>query len=220
MRTLAVIPSRYEPERLEALADIVWREVDELAVFDNGHERPLSLPEQVRVVDTRGAPIYGQWNMAWATARHEGFRALCLLNDDITVLPGTIAMLSEAIGLDASVGVTYPDKYTALSAGLPKRIELDVVRHPAPKRTLTGFAFTARTLLFPKPPFDDRFHWWCGDDAFDKRVRTKGYGVARVVGLPIEHASDSESNGWARRPELRKLAEQDLARWRAMEMRP
>lgn len=219
MRTLAVIPSRYEPERLEALVDIVWREVDTCLVLDNGHDK-LTLPEQVRIVDSRGLGITGMWNRAWATAQHEGFRALCLLNDDITVLSGTIAMLTEALGKDASVGVTYPDKRALLSDGLPKTIELDVVRHPAPKRTMTGFAFTSRTLVFPSPPFDEGFQWWCQDDAFDRAVRRKGYGVAKVKGLPIEHASDSEKDGWARRPELRKLAEQDLARWRAIEMKP
>lgn len=56
MRTLAVIPSRYEPERLRALVDIVWREVHACIVLDNGHDA-LRLPEQVRIVDSRDLGI-------------------------------------------------------------------------------------------------------------------------------------------------------------------
>lgn len=215
MRTLAVIPSRYEPARLAALVDVVWREVSTCLVLDNGHDA-LSLPEQVRVDDTRGRGIYAMWNQAWATARHERFDVLLLLNDDIHILPGTLPMLADALAHDRKLGVAYPDKYASLSGGLPSAIRLDVVRHPAPERTLTGFCFASRTSMFRSPPFDEGFHWWCGDDAFDRKVRTAGYGVGRVVGLPIEHTSDSEANDWARRPELRKLAEIDLARWNAI----
>jgi GT2 family glycosyltransferase len=215
MRHLAVIPSRYEPERLRALVDIVWREVSTLIVLDNGHES-LDLPEQVRVVDSRGCDIYPMWNMAWATALHERFTYLTLLNDDIRILPGTLPILAEKLQKNKQIGVTYPDKYVPLSAGLPKNAKLDVVRNPLPERTLTGFAFTSRVRMFDEPPFDTSYHWWAGDDAFDRKVRMAGYGVARVMGLPIEHESDSEKNDWARRPELRKLAEQDMARWNAL----
>ena len=215
MRTLAVIPSRYEPNRLASLVDIVWREVSTCIVLDNGHDG-LSLPEQVRIVDSRGLGIYAMWNRAWATARHEGFDYLALLNDDIHILPGTLPMLADVLERAPSIGVSYPDKYAPLSAGLPRKPKLDIVRHPAPERTLTGFAFMARVSMFRHPPFDTEFHWWCGDDAFDRLVRRNGFGVARVIGLPIEHESDSERDDWARRPELRKLAEQDLARWNAL----
>jgi hypothetical protein len=216
VRHLAVIPSRYEPDRLRALVDIVWREVSTLIVYDNGHEEPLRLPEQVRVDDARGAGIYRMWNMGWSTAVHEGYDFLTLLNDDIRILEGTLEMLAESLAVHPSYGVTYPDKYVPLSAGLPTERKFDVVRSPWPERTLTGFAFCSRVSMFGDPPFDEGFHWWAGDDAFDRKVRTCGLGVARVVGLPIEHESDSEQNNWARRPELRKLAQQDLARWNVM----
>lgn len=214
MRHLAVIPTRYEPERLAALVDVVWREVSTLIVMDNGHANPPTLPEQVRVVDCEGLGIYGMWNRAWATALHEGFDVLSLLNDDIAILPETLPMLAGHLIDHPTFGVTYPDKYVKLAAGLPTKAKFDVVKSVLPERTLTGFCFTSRVSMFDSPPFDEGFHWWCGDDAFDRKVRTAGFGVARVVGLPIEHESDSEANGWARRPELLHLAQQDLARWR------
>jgi GT2 family glycosyltransferase len=213
MRTMAVIPSRYEPERLHALLPLL--DADEVVVLDNGHQPAFEM-EGVRVVDSRGLSIYAMWNRGWATARHEGYEALALLNDDITVLPGTLRLLERALWSDKRIGVTAPDKYVPLETGMPAKLCLDVVTDPARERTLTGFAFMARLTMFEKPPFDESWHWWFGDDAFDEKVRRAGYGIARVIGLPIAHESDSERDGWARRPELKDLAEQDAVRWTAL----
>ncbi len=220
MRMLIVIPSRYEPQRLRRLVKVVSREAETL-ILDNGHEprNPIRLPSHIRVVDSRGLGIYAMWNRGWASARHEGFEAIAILNDDISVQPGTLTRLAEALDSDPTLGVTYPDKY-AHEWTMPEQMELDVVSDPERERTMTGFAFVARLSMFEEPPFDEEFHWWFGDDAFDQKVRRAGYGVARVVGLPCRHESDSEKNGWARRPELRKLTQQDLARWDALYLVP
>ena len=206
MRTLAVIPSRYEPDRLAALLPFVDCDVQ---LLDNGHV-PGLWPD---AIDTRGLGIYAQWNVGCKIARDRGYDAVAILNDDIRILPGTIGLLTAVLRSRPSLGVVYPDKYVPLSDGLPQTITLDTVRDPSRERTMTGFAFLARLSMIAESPFDEGFHWHYGDDAFDRRVRDLGYGVARVVGLPIEHESDSERNDWARRPELRKLVEQDLARW-------
>lgn len=216
MRTLAAIPSRYEADRLRRLIPLL--DADELLILDNGHEPEFEM-EGVRVVDSRGLGIYAMWNRAWATGRHEGFEALALLNDDILLLPGTLHCLERALFADKRIGVAYPDKYAPLLR-LPDRQRLEVVTDPTRERTLTGFAFMSRLAMFDEPPFDESWHWWFGDDAFDEKVRSAGYGVARVVGLPIIHESDSERDGWARRPELRELAEQDAERWTAMHQVP
>lgn len=213
VRVMAVIPSRYEPARLRTMARPLVDEAT-VVVLDNGHDTPPVIPG-VRVVDSRGLGIYAMWNRGWASARHESFDAIALLNDDITILPGTLTRLAEILGADPTLGVVSPDKYAA-SWSLPERTELDVIRDPERERSLAGFAFVARLSMFPYPPFDEGYMWWFGDDAFDRKVRQAGYGVARVIGLPIEHESDSEANGWARRPELRKFVQQDLARWAAM----
>lgn len=209
MRVMAVIPSRYEPDRLRAMAAPLVAEATVL-ILDNGHARPPRVPG-ARIVDSRGLGIYAMWNRGWASARHEGYDALALLNDDIEILPGTLTRLAEALGSDPSLGVTYPDPHAAFT--MPALTELDVIRDPERERSLTGFAFLARLSMFPSPPFDERYHWWFGDDDFDRKVRSAGYGVARVIGLPSRHESDSERNGWARRPELADLVQLDIARW-------
>lgn len=208
MSIAAVIPTRYEPERVGTLIELIRPEVARLIVLDNGHEPPLPGAQ-----DARGLGIYAMWNRGWELA--QGCSSVAILNDDIHVLPGTLYRLERALRSDGTLGVVYPDKYTPLAAGHPTRRVLDVVRDPAWHRTMTGFAFMARRSMFSKPPFDESYQWWCGDDAFDLRVRESGFGVARVVGLPIEHESDSERDGWARRPELRRWAMQDAKRWAA-----
>lgn len=208
-----MIPTRYEPERLRALLPLL--DADELLVLDNGHLPPLEI-DGIRIVDSRGLGIYAMWNRGWATARHEGYEAIAILNDDITVLPGTLRRLERALWSDKRIGVTSPDWHVSLEVGLPQQLRLDVVTDPSRERTLAGFAFMARLAMFAEPPFDETWQWWFGDDAFDEKVRRAGYGIARVIGLPIAHESDSERDGWARRPELREMAEQDAARWTAL----
>ena len=75
---------------------------------------------------------------------------------------------------------------------------------------MTGFCFMFRAAD-PLPAFDEGFHWWYGDDAWEASVRLHGYGVARVVGVPIRHTPNgSAGRDWTR---LAPLIEQDRARW-------
>jgi hypothetical protein len=203
VKALAVIPTRYEPQRLAALVACVETDV---LVLDNGHEPPLD------AVDARGLGIYAMWNRGWDTARERGYGAVALLNDDIRILPGTITVMAEALAANPTAGVVYPDWPLPLSAGLPSEVRLEVTEGTVTSDGMTGFAFMFRTDL-PVPPFVEGYGWWYGDDAFERSVRRSGYEVCRIVGLPCEHESDSERDNWARRPELREVTERDRARW-------
>lgn len=215
MKVLTVIPTRYELDRLRALATSLVSNIDEMLVLDNGHVPPIThaaVPE-IHIRDTRGMGIYAQWNLGWQTARERGFDAVALLNDDIRLLPGSLAMMADGLATPG-VGVVYPDWPLPLSAGLPAKVELQHTRGTVSTGGMTGFCFMFRTNL-PVPPFDESYGWWYGDDAFERSVREAGFQVAKIVGLPCEHESDSEANDWARRPELRAIAEQDRVRWEA-----
>lgn len=209
---MAVIPSRYEPDRLRSVVDAVKDEA-EVLVLDNGHDA-LDLP--CRVVDSRGLGIYAMWNRGWASARHEGYDAVALLNDDIRILPGTLRIMADALDRDTWLGVAYPDWPLPVSAGLPERVRLEYTAGTVSAGGMTGFCFMFRSAL-RVAPFDERFGWWYGDDAFERSVRRRGYRVARIKGLPCEHVSDSEANGWERRPELREVVVADKLRWEAMQ---
>ena len=74
---------------------------------------------------------------------------------------------------------------------------------------MTGFCFMFRAGL--GIPFDESYHWWYGDDAFEAAVRASGLSVCRVGGLPVRHAPDgSASRDWAR---LAPLVALDRERW-------
>lgn len=206
--TVAVIPTRYEEARLRALLDVVTPEATPI-ILDNGHEPPI----RGDVVDTRGLGLYAQWNLGWRLAvERYGTVNIAVLNDDILIHPGTLTMMATALRQQRRIGCVYPDVRTGFARGLPSYIRLTAEWDPLGGRSMTGFCFMFKGEL-PLPPFDEGMEWWYGDSEFDESLKAAGYGVARVDHLPIIHVSDSETNDWARRPELREATERDGLRW-------
>lgn len=202
-----MVPTRYERPRVRSLM-FALADVDVL-VLDNGHEPPLRWPF---AQDARGLGIYAMWNRGWRIARERGYDAVAMLNDDVRILPGTVSLLAGRLASHRRIGVVYPDWPLTLAGGLPEEPDLIDTTGTVADGGMTGFAFVFRADL-PVPPFDEGFHWWYGDDAFERSVRAAGFRVCRAVGVPCEHESDSEADDWARRPELKELAEEDRRRW-------
>lgn len=219
--TVAVIPSRYEPERLERLLDLVLPDVDRAIVVDTGHDQPI--PERDRLLVVPGDPrasIYRWWNEGWRLAREVAPDAnVAILNDDVAILPGTVGFLARALRVRDDVGAVYPDPTVPFRGAMPGRIRLDIDRDPLGGREMTGYCFVARGDLPIEGPFDEAYGWWYGDTQFDEAVRLLGYGVARVNRVPVEHTSDAERGGWSRRPELRAIAEADGRRFDSLHVR-
>lgn len=206
--TIAVIPTRYEPDRVLALVKSIRRDVDEIILLDNGHEPPLP-----GSIDGRGMGIYRLWNWGWEIARSRAPRVnVAILNDDIQLLPRTLRLLAHALRARPDIGVVYPDARFPLTRPLPSRIEYAVLNDPLGGREMTGFCFMLKGEL-DVPPFDEGYEWWYGDSQFDEQVKASGYGVARINGVPIHHVSDTESNDWARRPDLKEATLRDGTRW-------
>lgn len=204
--TVAVIPTRYEPQRVRRLVRGIRYEAEPL-VFDNGHEPPLT-----DAIDARGDGIYRMWNRGWEMARRRGPRVnVAVLNDDIVILPGTLRLLARALRQDDRIGCVYPDA-SVRSGRLPNDIRYTTEWDPAGGRSMTGFCFMFKGEL-DLPPFDEGMEWWYGDSEFDESVKLAGYGVARIDRVPITHVSDAEANDWARRPELKEAVERDGIRW-------
>lgn len=207
--TIAVIPSRYEPDRLRALLDIITPEAN-VIVLDNGHEPPIA-----GAVDARGMGIYAMWNRGWQMALEIANPVnVAILNDDIQILPGTLKLLARALRAEPRIGAVFPDVRIPLEAGLPAAIRYTIEWDPAGGRSMTGFCFVFKGEL-ALSPFDEGMMWWYGDSEFDESVKLAGYGVAMVNGLPIAHVSDAEANDWARRPELKEAIAEDGERWAA-----
>ena len=190
----AVIPTRYRPPELaplveQLLADGVQPIVLESADYDHR--------------------IYRMWNAGVEKARIIGAGEVAILNDDVTLLPGSLPLMAQALRSDPFAAVVYPDVNAAWS--LPATWSLEATRGTWGAGGMTGFCFMFRTAL--RQPFDEAYHWWYGDDAFEDEVRRTGLRVCRVVGLPIRHVGNgSASKRWA---ELAPLIEQDRARWDA-----
>lgn len=186
-----------------SLADV------DVLVLDNGHEPPLTWPF---VEDARGLGIYAMWNRGVQAARDGGYQAVAILNDDIRIHPGTITLLAEPLLAYPTLGVVYPHWPISLDTPLPTRVKrLEQTTGTVTDGGMTGFAFVMRANLPVR--FDEGYHWWYGDDAFVRDVLDAGFKIARAVGVPCEHESDSEANDWARRPDLKALVELDRERW-------
>jgi hypothetical protein len=188
----AVIPTRYHPPELAVLIE----QIDEAIVLES---------------DDYDHRIYRMWNAGVEKARSLGATEIAILNDDITILPGTLPLMARVLRSDDKLGVVYPDINAPWT--MPEA--------PATERTegtwgaggMTGFCFMFKADLGIK--FDEQFNWWYSDDRFEHDVRALGSGIARIVGLPIRHVADgSASKDWER---LAPLIEDDRSRWEYLE---
>jgi len=189
----AVIPTRYRPPELAALLAVLAGDRVAVHVMDS---------------DLFAHRIYAMWNAGALVARMAGADSIAILNDDVEILPGTLPVMAEALLSAPGVGVVYPDVNAAWA--LPPSIDLERTEGTWGAGGMTGFCFMLRADG-PLPAFDEGYHWWYGDDAFEAGVRSAGLAVARVRGLPVRHAPNgSASRDWGR---LGPLIEQDRARW-------
>ncbi len=188
----AVIPTRFHPPELEALLTVLLGDGVQPIVLESAD------------YDHR---IYRMWNAGVEKARIIGARHIAVLNDDIVIKPSALAFMAQVLDDCSDIGIVYPD----VSA------DWDHPAYRGIERTtgtwggggMTGFCFMFRADL--EIPFDESYHWWYGDDAFEEAVRDKGLAVARATVIPIRHRPDgSAGRVW---DELSPKIEQDRARW-------
>ena len=188
----AVIPTRFHPPALSELLRVLIADgVEPIVLRSEAFEHR----------------IYRMWNVGVEEARAKGADYIAVLNDDVELPDGALPALGYALQRHPDVGAAYPN----VNATLFKpdgRVELTTGTWGA--GGMTGFCFMFRAAD-PLPAFDEEFHWWYGDDAWELGVRQAGYAVARVVGVPIRHTPNgSAGRDWMR---LAPLIEQDRARW-------
>jgi len=198
----AVIPTRYHPPELAQL------------VAECNHDGVKPYVMESALFDHR---IHRMWNAGTQMARAAGADTIAILNDDITIYPGTLARLDELLGYNrrdprtmTRVAVVYPDTQ-APWAPLPELYELTPTEGTWGRGGMTGFCFMFRADL-PLPEFDEGFGLWYGDDAFEEGVRAAGYRVCRAEGVPIHHIPGGSTD-----PELwAPVIAADRARWDAL----
>ena len=189
----AVIPTRFHPPALSELLRVLIADgVEPIVLRSEAFEHR----------------IYRMWNVGVEEARAKGADYIAVLNDDVVLPLSALHGLAAALELQPDVGVVYPN----MEAPWGPMGSLDVERTTGTWGAggMTGFCFMFRAAD-PLPAFDEEFHWWYGDDAWELGVRQAGYAVARVVGVPIRHTPNgSAGRDWMR---LAPLIEQDRARW-------
>ena len=192
----AVIPTRYHPPQLaELLRVLIADGVEPIVLRSEAFEHR----------------IYRMWNVGVEEARAKGAEYIAVLNYDVELPTHALDALRAALDANPDVGAVYPDERAQWSyAGWTAASGIEYTTGTWGAGGMTGFCFMFRAAD-PLPAFDEGFHWWYGDDAWEASVRLHGYGVARVVGVPIRHTPNgSAGRDWMR---LAPLIEQDRARW-------
>lgn len=183
---VAVLPTLGGSERLDALLDVVLPDVSRAIVLDAGRGAPIAPRKRLVVLPADDRGRYRLLNVGWRLARAYAREVdVAILSEEARILPGTVATLARALRVRDDVGVAYPDETTPLRAGLPKRIRLDIDRDPLGGREIAECCFVARGDLPIPGPFDEGYAWSYGETQFDEAVRLVGYGVARVLRVPV-----------------------------------
>ena len=192
----AVIPTRFHPPALSELLRVLIADgVEPIVLRSEAFEHR----------------IYRMWNVGVEDARVKGADYIAVLNDDVELPTHALDALRAALDANPDVGAVYPDERAPWSyAGWTAANGIERTTGTWGAGGMTGFCFMFRAAD-PLPAFDEAFHWWYGDDAWELGVRQAGYTVARVVGVPIRHTPNgSAGRDWTR---LAPLIEQDRARW-------
>jgi hypothetical protein len=191
----AVIPTLYRPPFLQPLVDQLEEEgVDVFVLHSEDYDHQ----------------IHRMWNTGVDRAREIGATEIAILNDDIILLPGTIPLMVAILRSEPTLGIVYPHQGAPLEAGLPTEWKVELTAGSARVGAMTGFCFMFKAEIDLR--FDEAYHWWYGDDTFEEQVRQLGYGVGRIVGLPLVHEqSTSLKQKW---DEINPLIQQDSALWR------
>jgi hypothetical protein len=193
MKIAAVIPTRFHPPQLEPLVALLEADGVDVILLES---------------ESFGHRIYRGWNEGVKIAQEFGAEYVAILNDDITVLPGTLPLMADALRLYISAGIVYPDVRVPLDRLPSKPYEVEHTEGTWGAGGMTGFCFMfhAGTVTF-----DECYHWWYGDDDFEERMRASGKSVCRIIGLPIGHRADGSAGRVM--DELGPLIVQDRALW-------
>ena len=190
----AVIPTLYRPPTLGPLLSVLAADGVEVILIDTTGREPA---------------IYQWWNEGVREAQALGASHVAILNDDILVAPGTMAHMAAVLDANPDLGCVYPQ---GGAAHVPESLaaqRTEGLWHSAAGLGMVGWCFMIPADL--GIPFDERYRWWAGDDAFEESVRRAGRTVGCAVGLYVEHLeSYSSPKRW---DDLQPLVDADRAIW-------
>jgi GT2 family glycosyltransferase len=165
----------------------------ELVVVLNGlKRREVRVPEHANVTElgvNRGVPV--AWNLA---ARVSGGRTLAFVNDDVSLGPGSLRMLHEALENNREAGVAGPvgTRWDIGSARHLDYVSLDGLAPGTqrPCEVLSGFFFATPRKIYEATSGFDEAYSPCGFEEVDycTAVRLElGLLAVAVGGVPFGH---------------------------------
>jgi len=161
-----------------------------------------------------GRTLTEMWNIAWGWARqyHGPGAILCLLNNDVTLTPGTLNAMASVVAEDPRVGLVHPDQRFAAPhewAGTMTETHGSARHHG-----LTGYCFALPVDLDHRigGRFDEQFVWWCADDDIAWRTTDAGLLQLRLDELGVSHINEATASAY---PHLAQVKADDMARLHA-----
>ena len=172
----AVIPTRYHPPELDRLLGVLT--ADGVCVH--------------LIVDkSTDHRIHRMWNDGADAARAHGATYIAVLNDDITILPGTVPLLARTCANHRTLGLVYPDVAAPFDS-LPDNPAIVAGTIDDSGRPICGYCFLFRAATGVR--FDESYRWWYGDNQFHKDVQSAGWLAGYAVGVPIRHRESSSAS--------------------------
>lgn len=155
-----------------------------------------------------GLGLYEVWNLGIAWGAEAGFDLLCVLNDDIDLHPGAVAILAGLVEARPDVWLAGFDHLCFAGPA-----QLHEVTGTYRDGGIGGFAFTVRPQLVPF--VDTSFEWWGGDDDLVFATRQAGGVCALALGAHVGHPQPETSA--QHYPELLAAKDRDrdrlVAKW-------
>lgn len=149
-----------------------------------------AISDYIRVVHWPGWSIYEMWNEA--IERGIEYDAVIILNNDVTLSPGCITKLAEALQ-KPGVGLAAP-----FYAGRPDNGADAVVHGTLRTGGWWGAAFAVKTQTlkdYAVPPIDERFKWWGGDDDLSQQLSRAGLEQRLITGTEFVHLGGGSQTG-------------------------
>lgn len=181
-----------------------WETAD--LVHDLEHE-----DERFRWYAKSGFGITHQWNSGWRRALADlgPDTAVLFLNNDVTISPGTLAILRRVLVERDDLWVVGPD-YDSPAGTIPHgRPRVREVKGTYRTGGIPGWAFAVRPGVQNciDGMFDERFVWWCSDDQLVERVVRAGGKIGIVRDLGLDHMNEGTASAY---PELHQQKHVDL----------
>lgn len=211
-----VLPVRDQGELVSVVLAALREEQEPIrtVVFDNGSERPTramldacAAKGEIEIIEAAGMSLYQMWNAGWMLAETDD--EVAFLNSDIDFHPGTMHHMAQALRDNPDLGAVCPDYNVRVADGPKVCGPIRVVTGSYRDGGLCGWCFMVRPEIDLR--VDEEFEWWAGDDDLFRQIDARGYKLAILGGLAVDHVGEATARHY---PDLEHAKGRDMVRLR------